>query len=450
MNYNYLFKNEIFILKVIKFLWLSILLSSFTFIFLSTNQVFDEPSNLQDIIRYKCCWPSIDQIKNQINPPGPLSFIWISYIGFFLGDDLYGYRLAVYASWLIIFCVFYVLANTPEVNRTNSALLILLSATHLPTAMSTLLTEGPALMFALTGILCLILITRIKNSSKIRLSILTLSFGLCIGASIISRQYYLCIIPAIFITTLQLFLKAVIDKQKLMAVSIGLGISLIPILTLYVIWGGISSPSIREAGISYKTAYSTLGVNLERPFTAALYLGIYSLPFTSYLSFKKIFTLFNLVLIFTIFTASTILFMYGFYPFGLIATETPSGPVLSFVKLIGIFTSNFIGDIAYISLVSIGALGIYSLFQTIRTNFDLICQKPICILSLLTLILFCVEQFAIGGNIPFYDRYILQVIPFLAIFLGGLNIKFGFIQIAYVSTAIIIGQVMLWRHLYLN
>jgi len=65
--------------------------------------------------------------------------------------------------------------------------------------------------------------------------------------------------------------------------------------------------------------------------------------------------------------------------------------------------------------------------------------------SILTVGFFIAEQFGVGGNIPFYDRYMLQMAPFLGIIAFATFPRVTGARLAVFAAMAAIGQVMLWR-----
>ena len=74
-----------------------------------------------------------------------------------------------------------------------------------------------------------------------------------------------------------------------------------------------------------------------------------------------------------------------------------------------------------------------------------IIKMPYAIVCSAFVIFFLIEQFFVGGNIPFYERYILQIAPMLGLVLGG-NRQFK-VDRALIGSApmIVYGLFRLWR-----
>ena len=112
------------------------------------------------------------------------------------GEELRDARLASLASWILL--VVGVLIAAPYTRFPQlwyAALLTAFIFPHSAMATATLLTEGPAQLFAIMGVLVWIeSISRPKITPS--LFILSSVAGLAMGLATISRQYYLALLPA--------------------------------------------------------------------------------------------------------------------------------------------------------------------------------------------------------------------------------------------------------------
>jgi len=131
------------------------LLSAFLFIDVVNRPVYDDPYNISDVHNYAANGVSITTLRSQRNPPGPLSFLWMAAaVRLVGGEELRAARLGSVASWIFLTAVVLVAArysNFP--NLWCGALLVTLVFPHSVEATSTVLTEGPALLFAVAGAL---------------------------------------------------------------------------------------------------------------------------------------------------------------------------------------------------------------------------------------------------------------------------------------------------------
>ena len=73
-------------------------------------------------------------------------------------------------------------------------------------------------------------------------------------------------------------------------------------------------------------------------------------------------------------------------------------------------------------------------------------EMPEVIFSLLVLLFFVVEQVGIGGNIPFYDRYVLQVAPFMGVVGFCLTPALTRSRVVLLLTLSAMSHGLLWRY----
>jgi hypothetical protein len=70
---------------------------------------------------------------------------------------------------------------------------------------------------------------------------------------------------------------------------------------------------------------------------------------------------------------------------------------------------------------------------------------PPAIFALLSIIFFVAEQIGVGGNLPFYDRYVLQIAPFLGILAFFLLPRLSAPRLFALACLSVFSQFMLWR-----
>jgi hypothetical protein len=72
------------------------------------------------------------------------------------------------------------------------------------------------------------------------------------------------------------------------------------------------------------------------------------------------------------------------------------------------------------------------------------------VFALLFVFFFIAEQVGVGGNIPFYDRYVLQLAPFLGLIGFWLFPKFTWSRILAIVGLAAVSQATLWQHAILR
>jgi hypothetical protein len=75
---------------------------------------------------------------------------------------------------------------------------------------------------------------------------------------------------------------------------------------------------------------------------------------------------------------------------------------------------------------------------------------PVFVFSCLFLIVFLAEQVAVGGNVPFWERYVLQIGPFLGILSFAAVRSVSAARIAVLAAFCALGNVMLWRYAFVH
>jgi hypothetical protein len=74
--------------------------------------------------------------------------------------------------------------------------------------------------------------------------------------------------------------------------------------------------------------------------------------------------------------------------------------------------------------------------------------RPVALISILVIGFFILEQVGVGGNIPFYDLYVLQIAPFLGVAAFAVYPKLQTSRLVPLVLLWVIGEVTLWRYLW--
>ncbi len=171
-------------------------ISAVLFIGLVNRPAYDDPYNIFDVHNYATRGLSVGTLLSQRNPPGPTSFLWMAAgVRFLGGDELRDARIANLMSWLLLGAGVLIGAkysSSPQL--WYGALLVLLVFPHTLEATATILTEGPALLFAVAGILAWIEFAS-RPSITPRLFALGMLGGILMGLAVTCRQYYLALLP---------------------------------------------------------------------------------------------------------------------------------------------------------------------------------------------------------------------------------------------------------------
>jgi hypothetical protein len=412
-------------------------LSSVLFIATVKRPVYDDPNNLPDVHRYASEGVSLDTIRQHRNPTGPTSFLWMAAAVRILGgDELRDARLAVLASWVLLgsgILLWGAKSSSPQL--WYFALLVTLVFPHTLTASATVLTEGPALLFATLGIFFWLKSVSESLPSP-RFFFLSIVAGLLMGLAITCRQYYLALLLAAILFACFQWKRtyAVKDSHRTLLIFLSILAATLPVVLLVAIWRGLSSPAM-VAATSYGSWKSAIGPNFFRPFVAAFYLAVYLLPLTfpamAHLPKRRR-------------TAAVLFATAASIAIALAGPEfLQPGPLNSFIR-----TAARIPGGASSVLFAIAALAIYNAVAVCSLLWEQPKTLASCapgIFSLLVLVFFVAEQFGVGGNLPFYDRYVLQVAPFLGIIAFSILPRLTPLRLLALAALSALSHVMLWR-----
>jgi hypothetical protein len=263
------------------------------------------------------------------------------------------------------------------------------------------------------------------------------------GVAVTCRQYNLALLPAAgLLAALEVTRKAWGPGEKwrwALRAVFSLSFSAVPVLLLVLAWKGISSPGI-QSGTSYNMMYSAgAGLNFTRPLIAALYVGLYLVPVT-----------FPLMLRIT--KSAQRWRALAFAVFGGIAAGWFSqsllqpGPLNSLVNAASRFRHG--AKIVFILIAIVTIYNSIALGLALWEQRKLLLFTPPVVFALLTVLVFLLEQFGVGGNIPFYDRYILQVAPFFGLIAFALLPLLDNARLSALAGLSFVSHIMVWRYVF--
>lgn len=413
-------------------------ISALLFIGFVNRPVFDDPNNFPDVHRYASEGVSVNTIRRHINPTGPTSFIWMATaVRIFGGNRLRDARVAVLFSWLLLGIGMLIGArysSSPQL--WYAALLVTLVFPHTLTATASVLTEGPAMLFAMLGVLAWVE-SAARPTITPRLVLLGMIGGLFMGIAITCRQYYLALLPAAALFALCQLRGRRSEGKSLWFVSVILSLTaaIAPVLLLVLVWKGLSSPGM-VSGMSYGTWKSRVGVNLLRPLVAAFYTALYLVPLT-----------FPAMLRLRSGHRSRALLFAGLGGIGAALFSSSllqPGPLRSLVQVTKRMPGGefiFFGLIAGVTTYNAVALG-HLLWEQRAALFSC----PPVVFALLTAVFFIAEQVGVSGNIPFYELYVLQIAPFLGLIAFALLPRLTLPRLSALAFLSVVSHALLWRY----
>lgn len=412
--------------------------STLLFIRVVNRPVYDDQENMQDVHTYATQGVSIATIRAQKNSPGPVSFVWMAAtVRLLRGDELRDARISALVSWVFIVAAISIGARyTSFPHLWYGALLTALVFPHSVEATVLVLTEGPALLFAMVGSLAWVEFASRQERSA-HSALLGIVGGLSIGLAATSRQYFLALLPAAVILTFRHLqarnLRASVRWYACVVIS--LLVAALPILSLTAIWKGLSSPSM-AAGASYPLWTARVGLNLSRPIIAAFYVAFYLLPLT----FPAMLQLEG-----SRRRRACWVGLVGGAAAGYFSSFILQwGPLRSSVRFLARGTTTgqsvLFGVIAVLTIYNAIAI----VFLLWRRRSELF-SNPLVIFAVLTVIFFVAEQFGVGGDTGLYDRYCLQLAPFLGIVAFWLFPRLMRVRVVALVCLSLVSQIMLWR-----
>ncbi len=415
-------------------------ISAALFIGLVNRPVYDDKYNVRDVQIYARNGLSVATVLSQRNPPGPTSFLWMAAgVRLLRGGELRDARIANLISWVLLFVGILVGAcygSFPQI--WYAALLAALVFPHTMMTAATTLTEAPALLFATLGALIWIESASRPTIVASSFSLLILA-GLFMGIAVSCRQYYLALLPAA--TLFGLFrLRGQGAKQKflrLLGTILSLSVASVPVILLISVWRGITSPGT-ATGVSSPDWKAYADLNLFRPIVAAFYSCFYLVPLT----FPAVWRVRPPARWLALLVAS----IAGIVAACLGTSLLQPGPLRSFI-----WSGSRLPAGEFILLGCIAAVTVYdavAIGLLLWENRHSAQSCPPMIFAMLTVAFFIVEQLGVGGNVPFYDRYLLQIAPFLGIVAFSLLPRIGFTRLLTLAAMNVVAHIILWSHAF--
>jgi hypothetical protein len=415
-------------------------MSALLFIVFVNRMAYDDPYNFADVHRYANDGVSAGTVRAHINPAGPTGFIWMAEVArMFPADELRSARAAILISWVLLGAAILIGARyTRFPSLWYAALFVTLAFPHAVTATALVLTEGPALLFAMLGTL---LWVEFLSQPTFNLILEPVGYvaGFSIGLAITCRQYYLALLPAAVLFALHQWRRRPPRTSSVWVLPTMLSLiaAVLPVLVLVFVWKGLTSPGM-VSGSSYNNWTATVGGNLRRPIVTAFYIALYSLPWT----FPAMLRLRPEQR----WRALLVAVLGGLGAIHFISTLLQPGP---FNSLIGTLSQSprgqslFFGSIVGVTIYNFVAVGLLLWEQRI-----ILFSCPPVVFSILAIVFFVAEQFGVQGNIPFYDRYVIQIAPFLGIIAFALVPQLNWARLLALGAMSVLSHGMLWRYAF--
>ena len=413
-------------------------ISAVLFIGLVNRPAYDDPYNIFDVHNYATRGLSVGTLLSQRNPPGPTSFLWMAAgVRLLAGGELRDARIANLMSWLLLGAGVLIGAkysSSPQL--WYGALLVLLVFPHTLEATATILTEGPALLFAVAGILAWIEFAS-RPSITPRLFALGMLGGTLMGLAVTCRQYYLALLPAAALFAFYQWRRlASHEKFRWLAgVLLSLVLTAIPVILLVLVWKGISSPGM-ATGTSYNHTWkATVGLNLSRPIVVAFYVAAYLLPLTFPAMFQLKASQRRIGLLVAVLGGIGVTYFSSLF--------LQPGPLNSLIRMASRLPY---GGTVLFAVIAIGVIyNAASVCCLLWDQRDSLSSRAPVVFAIFAVAFFIAEQFGVGGNLPFYDRYVLQIAPFLGLIAFTVLPRLTPSRLTALGCLSLLSHGMLWR-----
>jgi hypothetical protein len=105
----------------------------------------------------------------------------------------------------------------------------------------------------------------------------------------------------------------------------------------------------------------------------------------------------------------------------------------------------------FILLACVAALTVYNAILVgllLWEKRHTVLSCPLLTFALLTVVFFIVEQMGVGGNVPLYERYLLQIAPFLGVIAFSLVSRLDRSRLLTLAAMGVFAHVVLWSHAF--
>ncbi|GAB2578988.1 hypothetical protein [Spirosoma areae] len=381
--------------------------------------VMDEDFHLAASRPFASTGVNATTLYRHVPPTGVASHLWFAFwMWLFPSLNYVGLRLITCGALMLLAGAAYWHMKTISAALQRKVLAVswfMLVSPYFFLSVSTVMTEGPALLFLFAGLL-LLLISRCQNLAAFFLACLLLGFAT------IARFYYISLLPSVFVMLFlsdwQRYVKYGFKDVTIRRVVpyLFIGLSLLPLAGLIVLWGGLTPPLFEQ----WSKLRSGVSFNALRPLSALVITGVYIAP----------------VVLVNVAWRSKAFLRIG--STALVAALILAGPGVNLLHDSSSVDDVYSGPIEHTLIwmksggdwaLSLGLFLVYSLsFLTmglvIRGITDLIRRKNFADkgmqFSVAFVFFFLVSQAFVGGNHPFFERYLIHPWPFIGYVLVGL------------------------------
>ncbi|MCX6217289.1 hypothetical protein [Spirosoma sp.] len=385
--------------------------------------VMDEDFHLESSLPFAKSGVNSTTLYNHVPPTGVSSHIWFAaWVWLFPGITYVGLRLITCAFLVVLVAWTYThmkTLSTDSQRKVLAATLFMLAFPYFFLSVSTVMTEGPSMLYLIAGLL-LLSISRLQRLLPFFLGCLFL------GLTTISRFYYIPLLPALavvlFVADWKDFIKtgtkSISTNKVLMYLAIA--VSLLPLVGLIILWGGMTPPAFHQ----WSKLRSGISFNAFRPVSSLALVGIYSAPAVLVNVNWGSKGIRSIMLISLGLALVLALFNVNLFHDSSSVNDVFSGPI---EHTLAWFTAR--GNLAQ----SLGMFGIYGLsFFSLAIVGEKVVQyirqqdfsDGGLVFSIVFVVFFIASQAFVGGNHPFFDRYLAHPWPFMGYILVCLFPRF--------------------------
>ncbi|WP_420149697.1 hypothetical protein [Spirosoma sp.] len=361
-------------------------------------------------------------LYNHIPPTGVASHLWYAFWMWLLpGISFVGLRLITCAVLALVVGLTYFKLRTLSTTlqrRFLAASWFTFISPYFFLSTSTVMTEGPALLFVFAGLL-LLFVSQLQNLFPLFLA------SLFLGLATVARFYYIPLLPALFVVLILSEWQQYVAKASLTFTGrkllpyLFILISLLPLVGLIVLWGGLTPPSFNK----WSHLRSGVSFNVLRPVSTSAIIGVYIAPFVLLnVSWKSV--LFKRTLLATL----PIALLLALFQVNLFHTSSIGN----------VFSGPIEHSLAHMQVRStlMLRLGLFLLYSLSFVSLACVIQRMTLVIrerdftdkaliySITFVGFFVASQAFIGGNHPFYERYLIHPWPFIGYILAAILPEF--------------------------
>jgi hypothetical protein len=180
---------------------------------------------------------------------------------------------------------------------------------------------------------------------------------------------------------------------------------------------------------------ATVGLNLTRPLIVAFYTAVYLVPLTFPTMYRMKASRRLRALLTAVVGGAAIAYFSSVF--------LQPGPLNSLIQ----FSSRvpYGGTALFAAIAMVALYNVISVCSLLWEQRQVLSSCAPAVFALLVIVFFVAEQIGVGGNIPFYDRYVLQLAPFLGVLAFAILPRLTPARLLALVGLSVFSHIMLWR-----